>query len=271
MQKLSPSFRPTILKLGGSVITHKEKERSANWQTIKRLAREISMAQPSHLVVIHGGGSFGHPLAKRYSIMDGYKNDPSQVLGYSETRQAMVALNKLVVDALIRHNIPSVTVSPSSCTVTKSGRIHAMMMEPVTKLLQIGSMPILYGDAVLDLDVGFTILSGDQLAAYLATRLHASKIILGIDEDGLHTKDPKKESSAPLITRITVEELKKMQRHIEKPKAIDVTGGMFGKIVELIPVVEAGISALIVNAAKPKRVYRALKGESVIGTLIERG
>ncbi len=268
---MSRSFRPTILKLGGSVITHKEKEMSANLQTIKRLAREISMAQPSRLVVIHGGGSFGHPLAKRYSIMAGCKNDPSQVLGYSETRQAMVALNKMVVDALIQHNIPSVAVSPSSCVVTKSSRIHAMMMEPITKLLQIGSMPVLYGDAVIDLDIGFTILSGDQLAAYLAKRLHASKIILGIDEDGLHAKDPKKESSAPLITRITAKELRKMQKHIEKPKTLDVTGGMFGKIVELIPVVEAGISVLIVNAAKPKRVHRALKGENVVGTLIERG
>jgi len=50
-----------------------------------------------------------------------------------------------------------------------------------------------------------------------------------------------------------------------------VTGGMLGKIMELMPAVGKGINALIVNAAKPKNVYKALKGEQVTGTLVERG
>jgi len=268
---LSLGARSTVLKLGGSVITHKDKEMSPDLKVIERLAEEISQARPSRLVLIHGGGSFGHPLAKRYSIKEGYKNNASQVLGFSETHQAMLALNKFVVDALIHCNIPAVAVSPSSSVVTKSDRIRTMMMEPIIKLLQIGFVPVLYGDAVLDFDRGFTILSGDQLTAYLATRLHANRIIIGFDEDGLHTKDPKEDSSSPLIKHITVEELKKMTKRIEKPKATDVTGGMLGKIIELIPAIENGIPALIVNATKPKRVYQALRGDSVIGTVIERG
>jgi len=257
------SVKPTVLKLGGSVITKKEKTLTPNLPAIERLTKEISRANVSPLVLVHGGGSFGHPL--------GYKNDATQTLGFCETHQAMVTLNKLIVDTLIRHNIPAVAVSPSSCVVTKSGRIHAMMEEPLKRLLQTGFVPVLYGDAVVDSDLGFTILSGDQLTAYLAVRLNASRIIMGIDLDGLYTTDPKVDSSARLIKRVTLEELKEMIEQIEESRVTDVTGGMLGKIVELMPVAERGIPSFIVNAAKPKNVYMALKCEKVIGTLVERG
>ena len=94
---------------------------------------------------------------------------------------------------------------------------------------------------------------------------------MGIDVDGLYTADPKTDLSARLISRITLKELKSMQQQIEEAKVTDVTGGMLGKIAELMPSIEKGITALIVNAAKPKNVYKALKGEKVIGTLIEKG
>jgi len=265
------SAKQIILKLGGSVITRKEKPSTANLQAIRRLASEISSAEAAPLVVVHGGGSFAHPLAKRYAIKEGYKGKASQALGFALTHQAMVALNKLVVDALIQNKLPAVAVSPSSCVVTKSGRIQAMMEEPLKKLLQTGFVPVLYGDAVLDSDLGFTILSGDQLIAYLAMRLNAQRIIVGIDVDGLYTADPKTDSSARLISHITLNKLKSMRQQIEEAKVTDVTGGMLGKIAELIPSIEKGITALIVNATKPKNVYKALKGEKVIGTLIEKG
>jgi len=265
------SAKLIVLKLGGSVITRKEKPLTANLRAIRRLAKEISSAEAAPLVLVHGGGSFGHPLAKRYAIKEGYKNKVSQALGFAETHQAMVSLNKLVVDALIRQNVPAVAVSPSSCVVTKSGRINIMMEEPLKKLLQMGFVPVLHGDAVLDSNLGFTILSGDQLITYLAMRLNANRIIIAIDVDGLYTADPKTDSTARLVSHITLKELKGMLQQIEEAKVTDVTGGMHGKIVELMPPIEKCITVLIVNAAKPKNVCKALKGEKVIGTLIEKG
>jgi len=264
------SAKPTVLKLGGSGITCKEKPLTPNLRAMRRLAKEISSAQVAHLVVVHGGGSFGHPLAKRYAIKEGFKNNALQALGFAQTHQAMVALNKMVVDALIKHKIPAVAVSPSSCIVTKSGRIYTVAEEPLKILLKTGFVPVLYGDAVLDAELGFTILSGDQLIAYLAMRLNAQRIIVGIDVDGLYTADPKTDPTARLISHVTLKELKKMLQRIEEAKVTDVTGGMLGKIVELMPAIEKGINVLIVNAAKPKNVYKALKGEKAIGTLIEK-
>jgi isopentenyl phosphate kinase len=265
------SVKPTVLKLGGSVITNKEKTLTPSLPAIERLTKEISRANVSPLVLVHGGGSFGHPLAKRYAIKEGYKHSVSQVLGFCETHQAMVTLNKLLVDALIHQNIPAVGMPPSSCVVTKSGRIHIMFEEPLKKLLQIGFVPVLHGDAVIDSDLGFTILSGDQLTTHLSMHLNAARIIMGIDVDGLFTSDPKVDSLARLVNRITLEELKRLLERIKESKVTDVTGGMLGKIYELMPAVERGIPSFIVNAAKPKNVYKALKGEKAIGTFIERG
>ncbi|MGQ9459923.1 MAG: isopentenyl phosphate kinase [Candidatus Bathyarchaeaceae archaeon] len=264
------SVKPTVLKLGGSVITNKEKPLTPNLQAIERLANEISRANVSPLVLVHGGGSFGHPVAEHYGIKGGYR-DSSQIIGFAKTHQAMTKLNKLIVDSLIRHNIPAVGVQPSSCVVTKSGRIQSMEDRPLMKMLEIGFVPVLYGDAVLDSEMGFAILSGDQLVSSLAIRLNAERIIIGVDVNGLCTADPKIDPSARLIQRITLKELKNQQHKIGGSKVTDVTGGMLGKTVELTPAIEKGIRTMIVNATKPNVVYKALKNEKVVGTIIEKG
>jgi len=252
------------------VITDKEKPLTPDLPAIKRLTSEISKANVSPLVIVHGGGSFGHPIAKQYSIGEGYK-DQAQIMGFSKTRQAMTVLNKLVVDSLIQHNIPAVTVQPSSCIITKHGRIHVMEERPLKKLIEMGFVPVLYGDAVLDSDMGFAILSGDQLVSSLAIRLEAKCIVVGVDVDGLYTSDPKTDPKARLIQHITHQELRKIQHKIGEVRVTDVTGGMLGKVLELMPAVEKGIRVILVNAAKPSNVYKALKGEKVVGTVIERG
>ena len=264
------SVKPTVLKLGGSVLTNKEKTLTPRLPTIERLAKEISRANISPLILVHGGGSFGHPLAKLYKIKDGFNGKISQLLGFAKTHQAMRALNKLVVDALIKEKIPAVAVSPSSFIITKSERIHSFPLEPLTKLLQLGFVPVLFGDAVFDLDKGFTILSGDQLIAYLAMHYKAERIIVGVDVDGLFTGDPKANKEAKLLNHVTLRELETLMQQIGEAKVPDVTGGMMRKIQEMTPAVEKGVNVLVVNAAESKNLYKALKGERVLGTVISR-
>jgi isopentenyl phosphate kinase len=262
--------KPTVLKLGGSVITDKEKPLTPDLKAIERLADEISRANVSSLILVHGGGSFGHPFAERYNLGGGYI-DSSQILGFSQTHLAMTLLNSWVMEALITHNIPAVEFHPSSCTVTTAGRITSMDLKPLKKMLKMGFVPVLYGDPVLDSKHGFAILSGDQIVSSLAIKLGACCIVMGADVDGLYTSDPKTDSSAQLIKHVTLEELKSLKHKIEGSKATDVTGGMLGKVQEVEVAVEHGIEAVIVNATKPSRVYKALKGQKVVGTVLTKG
>lgn len=261
--------KPIILKIGGSVITDKNGELAARTETINRLVEEIKKAKLSNLLLVHGGGSFGHPIAKKYDIKDGLKQD-SQKVGFAETHHVMSVLNGLVMDSLLWHNIPALSITPSSCIITKNGRISFFEEKILKMLMTMDIIPVLYGDAVLDDHLGFTILSGDQIVAYLARSFGADRIIIGVDVDGLFDSDPKEIKNSKLYSKINLEELIKIKNSISTSTTLDVTGGMVGKINELSSAIEKNIPVSIINANKPDRLYQALIGAKVEGTLIEK-
>jgi isopentenyl phosphate kinase len=262
--------RPIILKLGGSAITDKTAEASPKTQIINRLAEEIKRADLDNLIVVHGGGSFGHPTAAKYGIKDGYKEDPTQKFGFAETHHMMTVLNGLVMDALIWHEIPAISVAPSSCVVTEDGRVKFFDETVLKSMAKLIFTPVMYGDAVMDEKLGFTVLSGDQLVAYLAIRYKATKIVVGTDTDGLFDSDPKTNPNAKPYKNLTLKELKEIQPKLDKAPGTDITGGMAGKISELIPAIEAGVHVTVTGATKGLSIYRALTDQSVLGTEIEK-
>ncbi|MGD2200673.1 MAG: isopentenyl phosphate kinase [Candidatus Bathyarchaeota archaeon] len=255
-----------VLKLGGSVITFKDKPFTAEEKRIERLSQEIKVAWPTPLVLVHGGGSFGHPVAKKYGIVEGFTSE-RQISGFARTHQAMVALNTLVVDALLKAGLPAISVSPSSFISTNDGRIRGVDFSIVGRLVVKGLLPVLYGDSVLDKKKGFTILSGDKLAASIATSLGVSELIFGVDVDGVFTSNPKLAPEARLIERLPLEKLEGFVK-IGEALSTDVTGGMLGKVSEARAAVEAGIEVRIVNATKADVILKALRGEPVTGTLL---
>jgi len=260
--------KPIILKIGGSAITDKNGELAAKTEVINRLSEEIKRADLDNLIVVHGGGSFGHPPAKKYSIKEGYK-EPSQKIGFAETHHVMTVLNGLVMDSLIWHEIPAVSLAPSCCMVTENGRIKSCEWT-LENMIKMGFVPVLYGDVVFDEKMGFTVLSGDQIVSYLAIKLGACKIVIGVDTDGLFDADPKVNANAKPYKHLTLQELKNIQGKLSKGEGNDVTGGMAGKIAELIPAVEHGIPVTITGATKALSIFRALTGQSVLGTEIEK-
>lgn len=262
--------RPIILKLGGSVITFKDKPLTPNMDAIKRLAHEIASSSVSPLIIVHGGGSFGHPLAAEYDIASGLKGR-DQMVGFSKTHNSMVKLNMLIVEALLEEGLPAISFAPSSLIITRRGRIAILHRDVLESAINIGFTPVLYGDAVLDHEQGFAILSGDQITSRLAVEFNAERIIFGIDVDGLYTCDPKVSVEARLLTEITLNKIREITLVAGSSRTVDVTGGMMGKIAEIIDPVSKGIEVLFINALIENRVYRALKGEEVIGTRIIKG
>lgn len=259
----------TVLKIGGSVITDKSSELVARTQAINRLSEEIEKTHLKRLVIVHGGGSFGHPTAQKYGIKEGLREE-AQKMGFAETHHVMTVLNGLVMDSLVWHNIPAISVAPSCCVTTENGRIKIFDEAILKTYLNMGFAPVLYGDATLDDKLGFTVLSGDQLVSHLARKLGARRIVIGVDTDGLYDADPKVNKNAKLFTHLSLEELGQIKNKLGKSVSTDVTGGMLGKISELVPAIEQKIQVIIVNASKPNRVYKALIGEKVEGTVIER-
>ncbi|KUO43020.1 MAG: hypothetical protein APU95_02730 [Hadesarchaea archaeon YNP_N21] len=253
-----------IVKLGGSVITDKRKKFSIRRRTVERLAKELATSKVP-LIVVHGGGSFGHPVASEYEINKGYKRK-RQLIGFSLTHRAMEKLNSFIIDSLHKAGLPAIAFQPSACFTVVNGRIKSAMLEPLRKMLDLGLIPVLYGDAVPDLAKGMCILSGDQIVAFLARELGVKRVILGVDIDGVYTSDPTSNKNARPIPVISP----KNWRGVSCPQrgVMDVTGGIRSKVDELLALAEHGAEAEIINASRPGILKRAIAGEKGLGTRI---
>ena len=251
-----------ILKLGGSVVTHKDQECKAHHENIERLSREIAEANQYPLIIVHGGGSFGHPHAKKHDIAEGLKPEP-QLIGFSETHQAMLQLNKIIVDSLLEAGVPAFSLSASSMMRTEGKRLNEFDPDIVKHFIKLGMVPVLFGDAVLDSKQGIAILSGDQLIAKLASAFNAQKVVFGSDVDGIFTDNPKLNPDAELIESLSISN---DEANVGDTTHTDVTGGMLGKLSEAAEIVKNGSDVLMINAFVSGRVKSALLREKVIGT-----
>lgn len=259
-----------ILKLGGSVITRKEEETpTINHENLRRISKEIAESSQQKLIIVHGAGSFGHPYARKYAIGDEIKDKHDlkrKMLGFSLTHEAVNELNIIVSKHLRKQGIPSVPLQPSSFILTQNKRIKSADISLINKYLDLGFVPVLYGDVVLDLNpIKMAVLSGDQIITYLAGKLKPNRVILATDVDGIYDKNPKKYPDARLLETVTSKEKIKTEE-----SGVDVTGGMGGKVSELLNLLELGIESLIINANQKDNIKKVLNGEKVTGTTIEK-
>jgi isopentenyl phosphate kinase len=177
----------------------------------------------------------------------------------------MTRLNQIIVDTLLEASVPAFGISASSMLVTQGRRLVDIDLSIVKGCLELGLIPVMYGDAVLDTEQGFAILSGDQLIVRLAIDLEAERIIFGSDVDGIFTANPKLNPEAKLINSVS---LSHMTAKVSGATNTDVTGGMLGKLKEAEEAVKAGAEVVFLNANTENRVKSALLGEKVMGTIL---
>ncbi|MDD2439149.1 MAG: isopentenyl phosphate kinase [Methanosarcinaceae archaeon] len=254
---MNDSSELVILKLGGSVITDKSAaDGVVRKAELLRIAREIS-GYRGKLIVVHGAGSFGHTYAKKYGL--DRKFDPE---GGRITHESVKKLSIAVVEALTHFGIRAVAVHPLGCTVCKNGRIESLYLDNLKLMLENGFVPVLHGDVVMDSELGGCVLSGDQILPYLAKALQASRLGLGSAAEGVLGKDGK------AVLELTPSNFEEVRGYIGASEDTDVTGGMLGKVWELLNLCKTScITSHIFNAGKADNVQRFLEGEA-IGTRI---
>jgi isopentenyl phosphate kinase len=245
-----------ILKIGGSILTDKSRELAARPLEISRIAREIS-SQPDDLVLVHGAGSFGHIPARKYRLSQEFNLE-----GLRVTHNSVARLCEQVVQALGQAGVQSLPVHPLSCIQLHNGRIESFFLKPIKLMLERGIVPVLHGDVAMDLARGAAIVSGDQLVTYLATALRAEVVAVGSNVDGVLVLGKPLQS----ISRM---DLPEFLSTIGGSAGVDVTGGMRGKLLELLDLADIGIESVIFNAGIEGNIVQALKGE-IVGTRIRR-
>ena len=228
----------TVLKLGGSVVTNKAEPETIDDAALDRAAAAIAAhlgrdtdvdGSPaidggSGLVLVHGGGSFGHHHASEHgvSITEG-THDAAVARAIHD---AMGRLDDIVLDRLGDRGVPALPVRPlSACARDDRGRL-SLSTAAIEGLLAEGFVPLLHGGVLAQEGSGVTVVSGDELVVALAERLDAGRVGLCSTVPGVLDSD------GEVIERIASFEA--TGGHLGGSATTDVTGGMAGKVRALL-------------------------------------
>ena len=266
--KLKKNNEIFLIKLGGSLLTDKSKPFSLREDILNNCLDQI-IESKKLVILIHGGGSFGHPLAKQYHISQGLNESvKDQILGLSRTHDAMNKFNSIIIDKLLERAYPAISIQPSSIFIQDFNEIKIKSIDPIEKLLDLGIIPVLYGDILLSKDYSFSILSGDLIILKLCERIRnfkISKVIFAIEEDGIFIKD---NLNKKLALKLTLNDLVNIKL-AELDQKIDVTGGIQGKLEKIEEIVKLNIPVQIINGLINKNVLKALINQPIKCTNIE--
>lgn len=238
----------TVVKLGGSVITYKKVAFSYRDSVVRGLGKAIA-SSGVRVVVVHGGGSFGHTEARKHGLSSS-KSSPSP-RGVSETREAMFNLDAKVCSSLFAAGLHPYPFSPFTLLDREGGAGRSF----IERLLLGGTTPVTFGDVVHD-GKGFRILSGDTICVELAEMLGASRCVMALDVDGVLD-----ETGA--VIKVLGEEEGEAKTSATRA---DSTGGIALKVREALRMASSGTEVRLVSGLRPTEFSKALKGVRFHGT-----
>jgi isopentenyl phosphate kinase len=259
-----------LLKLGGSLLTDKNAPFSIREEIVNNAVQQIIDANVK-IIMIHGGGSFGHPLAKKYNITKGLDNSiPNQILGLAETHQSMNKFNSYLVNSFLEKNYPVLSIQSSSIFIKDSIKFLTHSIDIIETALDLNMLPILYGDIILDKNGSFSIISGDQIILELGKNLEKyaiSKVIFTMETDGLYVIDENDPNKHVLVEKCEVDELDNLNL-ANLGQKIDVTGGIRGKLQEIKKICDLNIPVQMINGLEQNYIYKSLKNQIIKSTII---
>ncbi len=237
--------RLAVVKLGGSVITVKDSPGTVDYGNLEIAASQLSRYRSGggSLVVVHGGGSFGHVEVARIAREKGRLESRDS----SRVQEAMLKLALTVIKVLGEWGLnPSLHPPHTMC---RGSPPETCDVNVITRDLVEGLTPVTYGDAIPE-DGETRIISGDDLAAWIASTLKADCLIYVIREPGVLDEMG---NVIPLLTSLN-------QLKVRQINWDDVTGGITGKVKKAL---EASRTVGNVVITSLEHLLEALEGKHV--------
>jgi len=262
--------RTIILKLGGSIITEKMSNRpQIRERVIGQLAKELKLFiqhfPKTQIVLLHGAGSFGHPLVYRYKLLERPLAGP-QLLGFTKTICSMRHMANLLTTVFQSAKLPVLPIQASAVLNEKNNTMALSNIHELKQILNTGFIPLLGGDMGLTKKNQAIVVSADKLAVLLAKAFPVSRIIFATDVNGVFDKFPPLNNAQPFLL-LHKKNLKDIVEKMDKRKTrYDMTGGMAGKLRTLLALKK--MEVIIFNGLKPGNLIKALVREPVGTRLI---
>lgn len=254
--------RPVAVKLGGAVITRKQRAAAVRLKVLTRLAEELAASRVP-LVVLHGAGSYGHPGAKRFRLNDPPVSGDAATLarGAAIVSAEVRRLHDLVLRSLLDAGLPAWSVPPAAWCSQRARRLDHWDSRPFEEALGSGLVPVSFGDVVLDREWGFSILSADTIAVELVRAKVVDRVLFVSDVGGVYeSMGPGRPKVIPTVTDSVVAGL------ATKGAGPDVTGGIRGKAQAMVEIAALGGDAGLISGLSDGLLTRALRGEPVYGS-----
>lgn len=262
---MKTEYSVILLKLGGGLLTDKNKPFSIREDIIKSAVKQIIDANEK-IILLHGGGSFGHPLAKKYSISNGFDDSiPNQILGVAKTHHSMIKFNSYVIEQFLKRSYPVLSIQTSSIFIRKSNKISLETLDVLEAAVDLNIMPVLYGDIMLDKSGSFTILSGDEIILKLCESLKSysiSKVVFAMESDGLFKTDEIGGNNCNMLTECYANELDDLIL-ADLGQKIDVTGGIKSKLTQIKKICNYKIPVQLINGLTEGNIYKSLKNQKI--------
>ena len=241
-----------LIKLGGSIITNKEKPLSVRRKTINKLAKSLKkINEPT--IIVHGGGSYGHYWSVKYNMHT--KERKYDFRGVAIVKNSMIELNKIILDSLLKNKLNPYCLPPTD--FMSGNKPISKKVKEIEKIAKSGLIPVTYGDALWYGQKKTYILSGDKVMTHLAKILRPRLCIFVLNEDGLYSD---------LKSKKLIYELRD-KRYLISENKMDVTGGMTRKVEEALKISKIGMNVFFVNGNKPERILKAVRNRKFKGTL----
>ena len=244
-----------VVKLGGSLITEKSKPYTLRSQALDEAVGAVAEAysRGRRIVLVHGGGSFGHYEVDRIVREKGilYATDAARV------QHAMLKLAKEVIGRLLAAGVPASLHPPHTLCSSWPGECF---LQPIMRDLSLGLVPVTYGDAIPGHNDDVIIVSGDDLALSIATYLgRETCIIYVIDKAGIIGRDGR------VLSEVSPRsELMKVESG-----GFDVTGGIEKKLSTAFEAARRGLRVVVTSVEGMRRIIVEGKPLRGAGTLVK--
>jgi isopentenyl phosphate kinase len=234
---------PTVVKVGGAVLTDKSSVRRLHTGRVGALARAIAMSWEhlrSRLVLVAGSGSFGHQTFLELGLHGGDRLSDHAFAARIDRHFDVYAA--LLVAGLKRHGVPASYVSLTGTRGDRPVALDALAAE-AQRVRESGALPLLTGGIVADGDE-FLAISSDRVTVRIAVACAAPHVVMVTDVPGVLRDRTDAGSVIPVIDAAAVGDIGSF---ITDGDVLDRTGGMREKLDSLAEAARAGVHGVVVS------------------------
>jgi len=266
------SLELAIIKIGGSLITNKAKPFTLNNENLQVVVHEIfaiKQIKPDlRLILINGNGSFGHNTAHKFGTHQGFQDEQGR-LGFCWLQKDTAQLNRILVNQLVEKQIAAVSFAPGNVFWAKNQQYFHQDLSILENYLTRNFVPVLYGEAILDLKLNCTTISSDVILYLLAryfthhSKFNLNHIINAGNYPGVLDEQQQ------VISRINHHNFAKIKKYFYKSQQTDISGAMETKIRELLKIAKLNLSTVIIDGSKPGNLQKVLSNQEFVGTVVD--